>query len=312
MDLKRFEFLCQIADYGSFSKAAAVVGMTQPSLGRQIRRLEKECGTVLLYRNGRGASLTPEGAALLERVRPLLREIDSAVADLQSDHRVVRGTVSIGMTPALSRIVGFRLLAAVKKSYPRVALNIVTGYSGYLLEWLTTGRIDVGILDNARRSDHLIFDHLAQLRLSLVSAKHTVPVGSKGGQTIRVSALKSLPLVLPTRNHGLRRTMDLAAVNAGIRLNIPFEIDAHDLVREIVLAGQAHTIMSALAVQAEIEQGRLTTKLLTPAVTTRLLCGTSANRPVTAAARVIIKLLQDMISELGLQPKVDSKITVKQ
>ncbi len=310
MDLKRFEFLCRIADYGSFSKAASVIGMTQPSLGRQIRKLEKECGIVLLYRNGRGASLTPEGAALLERVRPLLSEIDSAIADLQSDPEAVRGTVSIGMTPALSRIVGFGLLTAVRKRYPGIALNIVTGYSGYLLEWLTTGRIDVGVLDNARRADHLIFDHLAQLRLSLVSAKSTEPAMSRGGKNIRVSALRNLPLVLPTRNHGLRRTMNLAAVNAGIRLTIPFEIDAHDLVREIVLAGQAHTVMSALAVRAEIEEGRLTARLLTPAVTTRLLCGTSSNRPVTTAARVVIKLLQDMLGGLAQKPGHGNQLTV--
>lgn len=308
MDVKRFEFLCHIADYGSFSKAASVIGVTQPSLGRQIRKLEDECGMRLLYRNGRGASLTPEGAQLLLRIRPLLKEIDSAISDLQAVRNSARGAVSIGMTPAVSRIIGYRLLLAAREKYPKINLNIVTGYSGYLLEWLASGRIDVGILDNERRADHLVFDHIAQLSLSLVSASAQARLAVQAGEAIDISALKNLPLVLPSRMHGLRRTMDIAAANAGISLNVTYEIDAHDLVREMVLAGAAHTVMCASAMQSEIERGELVATLLTPKVSTRLLCGTPSNRPVSAASRLIISLIKATLAETAGQRTGDISI----
>lgn len=310
MDVRRFGFLAQIADYGSFSKAASVIGITQPALGRQIRKLEEECKTVLLYRNGRGAALTPEGMQLLARVRPLLAEIDSAVSELQSGQRSARGAVSIGMTPALSRIVGFSLLTEVRRAHPHVALNIVTGYSGYLLEWLTSGRVDVGILDSARRADHLVFDHLADLRLSLVSSAHSAPRAGKTGHSVGFQALEGLPLVLPTRNHGLRRTVDLAAAKAGVALDIAYELDAHELVREMVLAGRAHTIMADGAVRTEIERGQLTARLLNPAMYTRLLCGTSSNRPITAAIRAVLSVLEGILVDISKQKGGESRIAL--
>jgi LysR family nitrogen assimilation transcriptional regulator len=298
MDVKRFEFLCQIADYGSFSKAASVIGITQPALGRQIRKFEEECGAELLYRNGRGASLTPEGLQLLLRVRPLLKEMQAAVAELQSEKKSVGGAVSIGMTPALSSIIGFSLLKAVEQQYPKIALNIITGYSGYVLEWLTSGRVDVGIIDSTRRAKHLIFDQLGELRLSLISAINNATSAGEERESVNLADLPCIPLVLPTRSHGLRRTMDVAAANAGITLNIAHEIDAHYLVREIVLAGAAHTIMAAQAVHAEIERGQLVARLLNPAISTRLLCGTSSNRPVTEATRSVLKLLKEIIAQI--------------
>jgi LysR family nitrogen assimilation transcriptional regulator len=70
VDLKRLELLIQVAEFGSFSKTSTVLGIAQPALGRQIQKLEEECGVRLLYRHGRGVSLTPEGSILLDRARP--------------------------------------------------------------------------------------------------------------------------------------------------------------------------------------------------------------------------------------------------
>jgi len=310
MDLRRFEFLHRIADHGSFSKAASVIGITQPALGRQIRKLEEDCGAVLLYRNGRGASLTTEGVQLLTRVSPLLKRINAEIAELQSGRKAVRGAVSVGMTPALSRIIGFPLLTAVRREHPQIALNIITGYSGYLLEWLTSGRIDVGILDNARRAEHLIFDPLAEIRLSLVSACTEVPASARKRRSVKLADLAGLPLVLPTQSHGLRRALDLAATNAGIRLNVAYEVDAHYLVQEIVLAGTAHTIMAARAVRQEIERGQLLTRLLNPCISTRYLCGTSSNRPVTAAIRAVRKTLEQVLTDIAQDHSFDTSIAL--
>ena len=92
MDLRKIENLIHVADQGSFSKAASVLGIAQSALGRQVRKLEDECGCALLYRNGRGVSLTPDGEKLLERLRPLLRQMDHVVTEFHNDrsHRRAR------------------------------------------------------------------------------------------------------------------------------------------------------------------------------------------------------------------------------
>src|SRR6218665_2940755 len=104
MDLKRVEHLMQVADYGSFSKAASVIGIAQPALGREGRKvgkLEKEWGTGLLYRNGRGVALTPDGEKLLARLRPLVQQMEAAVLEIRADRQSPCGQVTVGLTPTL-------------------------------------------------------------------------------------------------------------------------------------------------------------------------------------------------------------------
>src|SRR3546814_1928546 len=82
VDLKRLEYFLSVAEHGSFSRAASVIGVAQPALGRQVQRLEEACGTKLFYRHGRGVSLTREGEVYAQRIRPLLQQLSAAAADL--------------------------------------------------------------------------------------------------------------------------------------------------------------------------------------------------------------------------------------
>lgn len=297
MDLKRIEHLIQVAEYGSFSKAASVIGIAQPALGRQVKKLEEECGTPLLYRHGRGVSLTPDGEKLLTRLRPLLRQMESAVLELRSDQESPSGTVSLGLTPTMSGMLGVQLIAAVKERYPQIQLNIVSGYSGYVHEWLINGRVDLAMLHDARRSQHIVSLPLAELGLSLISPAGMAPPGD--GHNVRVAQLKGIPLVLPTRNHGLRRTVEYAASQAGVPLNVVLEIDALELMRELVMAGMGHTVLAAPAVREQVAAGTLETRLLgTPALSTRLLLATATNRPVTQAAKAVERIVRTLIEDI--------------
>ena len=87
MDLKRLEYLMQVAEFGSFTKAASVIGIAQPALGRQIQKLESECGVRLLYRHGRGVILTPEGSKELRGLQQLNNQ--SKLADAAAFRRIV-------------------------------------------------------------------------------------------------------------------------------------------------------------------------------------------------------------------------------
>jgi LysR family nitrogen assimilation transcriptional regulator len=288
MDLKRIEYLMQVAESGSFSKAATVVGIAQPALGRQVQKLEQDCGVRLLYRHGRGASLTPEGEKFLERVRPLIRQLEAVAADLQEEHASPSGLVTIGMTPTICNMLGLHLVATVQQKYPKLRVNIISGYSGYIHEWLIDARLDLAILHDARRSQHMAVEHLADAKLSLVSSPALLGTATGKARTLALCKLAGLPLVLPTRNHGLRRTLETAAGRAGITLNVQYEVDTLELLKEIVLAGFAHTVLALPAVQREVESGKLVARrICKPNVETRLVLAKPSNRPLTRAVRII-------------------------
>ncbi len=299
MDLRKIENLIHVADFGSFSKAASVLGIAQSALGRQVRKLEDECGCALLYRNGRGVSLTPDGEKLLDRLRPLLKQMDSVVAEFHNDQKSPSGQVMLGLTPTLCHMVGMRLVAEVWRRHPRIQLNIVTGYSGYVLEWLTNARVDIAVLHDARRSQHIAVDPLAELDLALVSPRQSLSPAARKLSSIEFSQLKDVPLVLPTKNHGLRRTLEYAASQAGISLNVVFEIDALELMKEVVLEGLAHTVLGIPAVTDELASGKFIARRITgPTLSTRLMLGTASSRPLTQAVKIVENILREVLTEM--------------
>jgi LysR family nitrogen assimilation transcriptional regulator len=293
VDLKLVEHLLLVAECGSFSRAAPIIGMAQPALGRQIDRLEKECGVRLLYRHGRGVTLTPEGERFIEGVRPSMQQIEFLVKGLTTEHLHPQGPVTVGLTPTMVDLFGLLLITSVREKYPDVKLNIVSGYSGYIHEWLVSGSLDIALLHDARRSKHIAVDYLGRAGLHLVSpAKQGIPVERKDG-TIDLEQLAGLPLVLPTATHGLRRTLETACKEAGFALQVEYEMDTLSLMKEVVIAGRAHTILAIPAVVGELARGQVVTrKLRQPEVATRLMLATAFKRPYTQA----IKAVQEEIS----------------
>ncbi|MGE4239791.1 LysR family transcriptional regulator [Ramlibacter sp.] len=288
MDLKKLEYLLHVAEYGSFTKAAAVIGIAQPALGRQVQKLEAECGVRLLYRHGRGVALTPEGETLLERVRPLVHQLQHAALDLHEESAAASGPITLGLTPTAGSLFGLALLKTLRLRFPKLRVNIVEAYSGYVHEWLTNGRVDLAILHDARRSQHILVEPLGAARLSLVSPPGTKPLVQAPSAAVALKKLAGVPLVLPTRNHGLRRALDYAASRAGVHLDVQYEIDTISLALDVVRDGLAHTVLPYTAVEALERRGELISRRLgAPEVEIRLMMGRAANRPPSRAIQFV-------------------------
>ena len=105
MDLKQIESFVSVAELGSFTRAAAALGIAQPLLSRQVRQLELEFRQTFLLRNGRGVTLTEAGLVLLEHGRGILHQVALAREELGSIRGALAGRVSVGLPPSLSRMI---------------------------------------------------------------------------------------------------------------------------------------------------------------------------------------------------------------
>ena len=308
MDLTRVHYLIHVAQTKSLSRAAAVLGITQPSLSRHIQSLEKECGTRLLYRHGRGVSLTPEGETFLEKMRPLLLAVTDVMAAQKKLADQPAGKITLGLTPTVASLIGMPLLRRIRARHPKIELNVVSGYSGYVHEWLVDARVDLAILHDARRSQYFAAQHLADMGLYLISSGQT-PV-SKASQNqakdseilIKLNELRQLPLILPSGNHGLRRTLETAASQIGITLEIVQEMDYLPLLLELVAQGQVHGVLARPAFAGkDIEKQLLVRRLISPEVSTRLILIKAAHRPMTSAVRVLEQEIYTLFQEMDEQ-----------
>ncbi|MEU9142258.1 LysR family transcriptional regulator [Streptomyces sp. NPDC048404] len=127
LEVRHLRALCAIADTGSLHKAARELGVAQPSLSAQLRRIEQALGAQLFVRAGTGCRPTPLGHAVLSRARPLVAELAAIVTETRA--AVARATdedtLRIGAT-ASRALPGWlrRLRARVPRTEPTLRMDV--------------------------------------------------------------------------------------------------------------------------------------------------------------------------------------------
>jgi DNA-binding transcriptional LysR family regulator len=205
MDLRQLTTFVQVADLGSLSKAAERLRIAQPALSRQIRLLKEELKVALFSRHGRGMALTPAGELLRGRASVILRQVEEARADLMEEAGAVRGRVVFGMPPTVGDILATRLIERFLALYPEVTLRVVTAFSGYLLEWLQSGGVDIAVVYSTERVANIRISPLLEENLRFVSAEEA---GNAADRPVRFAEVAARRLVLPGPQHGLRALVE--------------------------------------------------------------------------------------------------------
>ncbi len=127
MNLKQLEYFVQVAELGSFSKAAVVLDIAQPALSRQVRSLETELHQQLFLRTGRGVTLTDAGKRLFDHSVAVLQLMAHAREDLGTSRDEPVGRVTIGLPPSMGRQLTLPLIDRFRKELPAARLAIVEG-----------------------------------------------------------------------------------------------------------------------------------------------------------------------------------------
>jgi LysR family nitrogen assimilation transcriptional regulator len=294
MDLQELRCFQHVANVGSFSRAAVQLGLAQPSLTRQIQKLEEELGTKLFYRNGRGVTLTRAGQRLLDGATELLAEASRLRHEIIDQARSPSGAVAIGMPPSLCSAIGGTVASAFSASYPDVSLRLYEHFSATLLEWVCASRLDLAVLYDVRRTPGLLVTSLFREHLFLVQA----PGAAAPDAVAALQALAGLKMVLPCVGSGLRKVIQAAVMKAGTPLNLLLEVDSVTVIKQLVAQGHGATILPYGAVHREVQDGTLQAHLLDPvALSATLVTATPALQPITSATRALADILLRHVGE---------------
>lgn len=297
MELRQLEFFIAIAETGALSRAAVRLGITQPVLSRQMKALESELGAELYYRNGRGIVLTEAGKLLEQHARGVIETTAGAKRAIHSLGSAPSGRVVIGMPPSVGAVLTAPIVRQFREQFPRVSLGVMEGFSGHVLEWLTTGRIDVAVLYNAPRTSALVTDPLLTDELFLLGPADDPARAGNGA--VKAARLAEIPMILPSRPHGLRVLLDEFLASAGVTPNVQVEIDAMPSTLSLVESGIGYTILSYSSAHALIEAGRIRIwRIVEPTMTRSLVVATSTQRPVTRAARALVGFVRRQVDAL--------------
>lgn len=297
MDLNQLRTLIHVAELGSLSKAADRLRIAQPALSRQMRLLEEELGTRLFERHGRGMVISEAGKHVLSRATRIMAEVQDIKADLAELNSTITGRVVIGMPPTVSEIITVPLVDIFRHVHPGVELRFVSAFTGYLLDWLQRGEVDVAVLYDPQPTRSLRSRPLLLESLLLIG-------DSSAGLSINrakpFSCLGEHRLLLPSRQHGLRAIVERLAVEADITLNVSVEADSLSTLKNLVRNGHGFTILPLAPIHEDIEKGRLTAApLIEPSPSRRLVLTSSSDRQITRgaqfAADAIVRVITDLV-----------------
>ena len=301
VNLKQLEYFVHVAELGSFSKAATVLDIAQPALSRQVRALETGLRETLLLRNGRGVVLTEAGKRLYAHGVAILQAVSQAESEMGASRDEPVGRVTVGLPPSVGRQITLPLIDGFRRNLPQARLAIVEGLSTHVVEWITTGRVDVGLLFNPESQPALEISPLLDEDLCLVSPAPGASPGAVAppGLAVPLQSLQGYPLVLPERGHAVRRLLETQATLAGVRLNIAWEVSSIGSIIDLVVGGYGHAVLHASAVVASGRADALTVRaLVAPRLNTVLCLAVSAFKRPTPLMQRTAALLTELVRSL--------------
>ncbi|QYN33680.1 nitrogen assimilation transcriptional regulator NAC [Pseudonocardia sp. DSM 110487] len=302
MDTRRLQAFMKIVDAGSITRAADILHIAQPALSQQVSGLETQFGQQLLIRSKRGVVPTEAGKALYRHAQRILRQLELAEADVAVSARFPAGHVSVGLAPlSAGPRLGFPLLVATRTRYPDVLLHLNENFGGVLSEAIMTGRMDLALLYGTGPIRGVSFDPVLEEPLVLVEQANAMSDPAETvTETVTVSDLDGLALLLPSTVHTLRRVVDAALLTADCSPVVVGEVESTLTLGRAVRGGLGATILPASVAASLPDAAELHTRtIIDPELRLTLSLCSSDQQPLSEPATVVRDLLVGVLGHFA-------------
>jgi LysR family nitrogen assimilation transcriptional regulator len=291
MNLRQIEYFVHVAESGSFSRASAAMGTTQPAISRQVRALERELDRSLFHRNGHGVSLTDMGQRFLAHAKGILHQLDGARHAVTGSEADLVGKVVIGLPPSIGQMLTMPLVREFRERYRSAELTIMEALSVPLQERLLAGRIDVAVIHNPVPSPLISVEPILSESLCLLSASRATRP-----RPVAFRMLEKFDLIFPSAPHPIRSLVEGEAARRGLKLNVVLEIDAIANSLQLVAEGYGHAVVPFNVVRAGMSgAGIVARPIIDPTLGSMVALVTPARRPTTRLTGEVVEMLRRVL-----------------
>jgi LysR family nitrogen assimilation transcriptional regulator len=290
LDLRQIQYFVCLYEERSVTRAARRLNVVQPALSMQMNRLEKRLGIDLFERTARGMIPTAAGEAMYRVYLPILLDLKHANQQMMELSGKVLGKIAVGIIPSITHSVLADVLHRFGARYPDVEIRIDEAYSGTLIDWVVAGDLDFAVVNSTRRKAGVTMHPLIDEELVLVERG----TSKRNLQPILFTHLKQLPLVLPSRRHGIRSIVDDAAEEIGIQITPQIEVDALAPTLKLVSESELTTVLPAIVARKSTAELPLQTRrIVEPVLKRQLVYAYRSQRPLSQIFNAFIEVLSD-------------------
>ena len=247
MEIHQLRYFLAIVQTGSFTAAARVCHVSQPSLSSQIAKLEGELGGPLLERSRQGTRLTKGGELFRARAAEALRQLESGRHELAELAGRQRRAVTLGCMPTSGAYLLPPLLQAFGQAHPEIGVSLREASSPDLAKALRESEADVAIMDEAGLGAGIQSEVLFSEPL-LIALPPGHPLA--GRKQLALQALQGEALIVMKQGHGFRTIVLEALGRAGVALRVVYESDEIETVQALVEVGLGVSLVPRMVQRA--------------------------------------------------------------
>jgi len=252
-DLEAWAIFAKVAEYGSFSRAARELGLSDPTVSKAIGRLEARLGLTLIARTSRRIALTDAGRAALERASRILREGEAVEEEAGEQSRVPRGRVRISAPLSFGIAYLGATLPAFLEAYPEITVDLAL--SDRKVDLVADG-FDLALRIASLEDSSLLSRRLCTVRLLLIASpayleRHGMP--THPAELSRHCALA----YTGSAARGLWRFTHPTFGEETVEPPVRIYTDNADVLNPALIAGQGLAIQPEFLVWRELRDGRL-------------------------------------------------------
>lgn len=290
INLELYKVFYVVASCGSLTKAARELGISQPAVSQSIKQLETQIGGRLLTRTGRGVELTYEGRMIygyVEQANELFLTAESKFSQIK---KLALGEIRIGASDTLTKHYLFPHIRAFTEQYPDLAIKLTNRTTGETLNYLRSGKVDVGFVNlPVEDAHHFEIRECMELHDVFVAGGRMVD----DARRIKDYAdLTRYPVLLLERPSNTRVCLDGALAKMGVRLTPTMELGSIDTLVDFAKGGLGITCVPREYILDELKEGALTEIEFPTALPTRAIgMATLKEVPLTFAVQQFVRSL---------------------
>jgi DNA-binding transcriptional LysR family regulator len=255
MELRKLEVFCKVVELKSFTRSAAAVMLSQPTVSEHIRSLEDELGQKLVDRLGRQVEPTPVGRLLYGYAVKILRLQHDALQAVEQYGGKLVGRIMIGSGTIPGTYILPGVIGRFRERYPSIKATLKINSSQQIVQDVLDGQIEIGVVGARWSEKGLDYREIYSDTLSVVAgADHHLA----GRKEIALPELLEEPFILRESGSGTRKVVDQIFENHGVKasdLSEVAEIGSTEAVLEAVREGMGISILSTKAVERDVRAG---------------------------------------------------------
>ena len=260
MNLKQLEAFVQVAEGGSFSRAAKELYLTQPTISAHIASLEKELNVRLFIRNTKEVSLSEDGKELYKYAKPMMDLEHKIEERFGSGEEPGKHCITIAASTVPAQYLLPAILKRYNEKYPEEQLKILEMDRAKVVLRVIDHMVDVGLTGTTLEKKHCRYVPFYKDQLVVITPNTEKYRKLQAESADDISWICQESFIMREEGSGTRKEAEKQFARAGIsveKLDVIASIENQETIKKSVSQGLGISVLSALASKDEVEEGHI-------------------------------------------------------